>query len=117
MSLHANDFAPMTFVETLRRLDSWKGRRVRVESYSEASGDAGSETMMVIEGVLGEAQVAGDAIDPRVRSAAGYAVGAIPPNGFYVSAGDHQATLPLGRGDAMRIDFRRGYSIQVRPLE
>lgn len=117
MRLPADDFVPLTFVETLERLDAWQGRRVRVESYGQVAGEAGSETMMVMEGVLGAAQVTADTIDRRLRSAAGYAVGTSAANGFYLSADDHQATRPLGRGDALRIDFRRGYSIQIRPLE
>jgi hypothetical protein len=113
VSPNARDFLPISFRETLDLLASWEGRTVRVYSYGQLPGEPLSHTQTVMAGALGRLQMVDNAIDEGVDSVAGFSVGPTEPNGFYVSAGDFRQAQPLPERASVRIDFERGYAIQV----
>ena len=117
MTYNFEDFLPLDFGKTLDLLASWEGRTVRVQTYAAAPGEPMSHTMAVMEGALGAAQMVDNAIDPNVDSVAAFSVGPMPPNGFYVSPGDHVRTQPLPGRDAIRIDFAHSFAIQVELVD
>lgn len=64
-------------------------------------------------GVLGTLQMVDNAMDPDVESVAAFSVGPTPPNGLYLSPGDFIKAQRLPGLDAVRIDFKHDYSVQV----
>ena len=106
---------PLDFSETLDLLASWAGRVVEVSSYRTTPGRPASHTMTTMAGPLGEVQMVDNAIDLDADSVAGFSVGDVPPNGFYVSPGDFEMAQSLAMPglDSVRLDFRDGYSIQI----
>lgn len=114
MRFAARDFVPLSFSDTLARLDGWQGHPVRVTSYSSRSQDPASHTLMSSEGVLGHVETAGGEDGDSV-AVAGYSVGELH-HVFSLSSIDHVQTQPMV-GGGIRIDFEGGYCVHVQPLD
>lgn len=113
MSFAARDFVPLSFTDTLERLDSWQGHPVRVTSYSNRTQEPASHTLMSTEGVLGHVEMASDVGEGA--TVAGYSVGEQLAS-FSLSSADHVQTQPMV-GGGIRIDFEGGYCVHVQRLD